>query len=275
MPQPVELKPEESPLAKFGFELRRHRMAAQLTQAQLAGKIHFSTSMVGMVERAARKPERAFAERCDEVLRLDGVLTEMWAMVDRERRWAPWWFREWLQVEQEAIVLRSWDPLLIPGILQTEAYARLVLSGEPGATSELVEQRLAARTQRRGVLSREKPPLVWALIDEGVLHRPIGDSELMREQLCYLADVARHSHVKIQIVPYSAHSTCGLMSPFTVAELPGPRTIVHVESSALGQISGSPSIVELITNRYDAIRADAHPKHVSLLMVEEAMERWT
>jgi hypothetical protein len=275
VPQPVELNPEASPLAKFGFELRCRRMAARLTQRQLANNILFSTSMVGMVERAARKPERVFAERCDQALGLDGTLTELWAMVDRERQWAPWWFREWLDVEQEATVLRSWDPLLIPGILQTEAYARQVLSGEPGTTPEQVEQRLAARTQRKAILSRDKPPLVWAVIDEGVLHRLVGSSDIMRDQLEYLAMAAHHPRLKIQIVPFAALSTCGLMSPFTVAELPGSRTIVHVESSALGQVSGSPDIVEMIINRYDAIRADAHPKHVSLQMVEEAAGRWT
>lgn len=275
VPQPVELNPEASPLAKFGFEVRRHRMAARLTQRELARKILFSTSMVGMVERAARKPERAFAERCDQAFGLDGALTEIWAVMERERQWAPWWFREWLEVEQEAIVLRSWDPLLVPGILQTEAYARRVLAGEPGVTPEQVEQRLAARSRRKTILSRDKPPLVWAVIDEGVLHRPVGGSEIMRDQLISLAEAARHPNLKIQIVPFTAFSTCGLMSPFTVAELPASRTIVHVESSAEGQISGSPEIVELITNRYDAIRADAHPKHVSLQMVQEAIERWT
>ncbi|WP_424535876.1 helix-turn-helix domain-containing protein [Sphaerisporangium viridialbum] len=274
MPQPVELNPEVSPLAKFGFELRCHRMAAGLTQRQLAEKILFSTSMVGMVERAARKPERAFAERCDQAFGLDGTLTKLWAMVDRERQWAPWWFREWLEVEQEATVLRSWDPLLIPGILQTEAYARRVLSGEPGTAPEQVEQRLAARTRRKAILSRDKPPLIWAVIDEGVLHRSVGSSQIMHDQLGYLAEVARHPHVKIQVVPFAAFSTCGLMSPFTVAELPGSRTIVHVESSAQGQISGSPDIVEMISNRYDAIRADAHPKHISLQLIQEAIGKW-
>ncbi|WP_248958225.1 helix-turn-helix domain-containing protein [Sphaerisporangium perillae] len=275
MPQPVELNPDSSPLARFGFEVRNQRLAANLTQTQLAKKVLFSPSMVGMVERAARKPEKIFAQRCDEIFGLDGILTELWMMADRWKDAAPPWFRHGLEAEQEATALRTWDPLLVFGLMQTEAYARHVLAGEPGVTQELLEQRLATRLQRRSVLSKPDPPTLWAIIDEGVLHRPIGGSAVMREQLAYLLEIAEHPKVKIQILPYEASSTCGLMSAFVITELPGHWTTVWAESSIQGTVTDAPEIVKSIGERYDALRVEALPQHMSLKVIKKEMDRWT
>ncbi|MDH2427561.1 helix-turn-helix transcriptional regulator [Sphaerisporangium sp. TRM90804] len=274
MPQPVELNPEASPLARFGFEVRRHRVAASLTQGQLARLLLFSTSMVGMVERAERKPERAFAQRCDEIFRLDGTLSELWLMADRWKDAAPSWFRHGLDAEQEATAVRSWDPLLVYGLMQTEAYARHVLAGEPGITPELLEQRLATRLQRKSILTKADPPTVWAIIDEGVLHRPIGDPTVMRRQLEYLLEIAEHPRVKIQVLPFEAQSTCGLMSAFVITELPGHWTTVWAESSIQGTVTDDPQTVKAITDRYDALRVEALPRHMSLRIISKEMSRW-
>ncbi|MEV7964634.1 helix-turn-helix transcriptional regulator [Sphaerisporangium sp. NPDC088356] len=275
MPQPVELNPEASPLALFGFEVRRHRLAARLTQNQLGKRILFSTSMVGMVERGERKPERIFAERCDQVLGLDKTMTSLWLMVDRWKESAPRWFREYLDAEQEATAIRSWDPLVLPGLFQIEPYARHVLSGEPGVAADLVEQRLVTRMQRKAVLNRDSPPMVSVVIDEGVLYRSIGGSAVMRQQLEYLLEVAQDPRVTVQVVPFAAESTCGLLGAFGAAELPGYRTIVWVDSSGQGEVTDNPEVVKPIMGRYDAIRADAHPQRVSKGIIEEARAKWT
>ncbi|MFC4533552.1 helix-turn-helix domain-containing protein [Sphaerisporangium dianthi] len=275
MPLPVELNPETSPLARFGYEVRRHRLAANLTQKQLANKVMFSASMVGMVERAARKPEKAFARRCDEIFELDGVLTEIWLMADRWKDAAPPWFRHGLEAEQEATALRTWDPLLFFGLMQTEDYARHVLAGEPGITPEMLEQRLTTRLQRKSVLSKAEPPILWAVIDEGVLHRPIGGPKVMCEQLAYVLELAERPKVRIQILPYSASSTCGLLSAFVITELPGHWTTVWAESSIQGKVTDEPDIVRSVTHRYDALRVEALPQHLSLEIIKKEMERWT
>ncbi|MET8161575.1 helix-turn-helix transcriptional regulator [Sphaerisporangium sp. NPDC005289] len=275
MPLPVELNPESSLLARFGYEVRRQRLAANLTQRQLADKVMFSTSMVGMVERAARKPEKAFARRCDEIFQLDGVLMGLWLMAYRWKDAAPLWFRHGLQAEQEATALRTWDPLLFFGLMQTEGYARHVLAGEPGITAEVLEQRLATRLQRQTVLSKSEPPHLWAIIDEGVLRRPIGGPKVMREQLAYLLELAERPKVSIQILPYSASSTCGLLSAFVITELPGDWTTVWAESSIQGKVTDEPDIVRSITTRYDALRVEALPQYMSLGIIKRELKRWT
>ncbi|MFB9246604.1 Scr1 family TA system antitoxin-like transcriptional regulator [Sphaerisporangium melleum] len=262
-------------MARFGAEVRRHRLAANLTQKELAGRILFSASMVGMVERAARKPERDFAVRCDQVFGLDCVLSELWLLADRWKDAAPRWFRSGLEAEQEATAVRAWDPLLVFGLMQTEAYARHVLMGEPGVTREVLEQRLATRLQRKSVFSKPEPPRVWCILDEGVLHRPIGGPEVMSGQLAHLLEMAVRRQVSIQILPYGAGSTCGLMSAFVISELAGHWTTVWAESSIKGEVTDDPETVRSITERYDALRVEALPQHMSLKLIEREMRRWT
>ncbi|MEV6986203.1 helix-turn-helix transcriptional regulator [Sphaerisporangium sp. NPDC051017] len=272
MPQPIPLRPDASPLALFGYELRRYREEAQLTQEQLAKRIAFSTSLVGMVERAARRPEKAFAERCDQALGLDGVLTRLSAVARRETDAEH--FRTWLDIEQEAATLRAWDPLLIPGLLQTQSYARRIIAGEPGITPEQADQQVAGRMRRLSILSREDPAIIFALIDEGVLRRPIGGPDNMREQLAYLIQVAEHPTVTIQIVPYSAQSTCGLLSAFVITEQHNCPQAAYVDCSPRGRTIEDRAAVSELARRYDTIRAEAYPQHLSIKLIEDVMEQW-
>lgn len=208
MPPPIQINPDESPQARFAFEVRRHRLRAGWTQLQLARILTVSPSTIGMLETLRRKPDRRFADACDKVFQLDGVFRELW----KKTRWeeAPEHFRDFMALEAQASALRIWDPLLIPGLFQTESYARRIFEDEPGITPELVEQRVAARIQRQITLTRANGPMIWSVIDEGVLHRPMGDADLMREQLAWLLEMADRPRVTIQIVPYAAWSAVGL-----------------------------------------------------------------
>ncbi|MFC7381031.1 helix-turn-helix domain-containing protein [Sphaerisporangium rhizosphaerae] len=273
MTKPVEVNPEESPRALFAYELRRYRLEAGLTQAELAHRIGYTTSVVGMVETARRPPGKRLANLCDETLGLDGVLTRLCAIA----RWetVPEHFRDWMDVEHDATALRSWDPMLIPGLFQTEEYARIVIQDEPGITPEQVEQHVASRLRRKSILSKDKPPQVLTLIDEGALRRPIGDTNILRRQLEYLLEIAQHPDVTLQVVPYSANCTCGLLSPFTIAEMVGSPHIVYLESSARGQVIEDRTTLLRMTSRYDAIRAEAHSQHISLQLIREVVQQWT
>ncbi|SDI37046.1 Helix-turn-helix domain-containing protein [Sinosporangium album] len=107
MPPPKELDPTGSLLAFFGAELRKFRMQAGLSQEELAQRIRYSAGLVGFVERAARRPHRDFVTRCDEVLNLDGALLRLWPLITHEA--SPRWFRPWLEIEEEAHTLCTWQ----------------------------------------------------------------------------------------------------------------------------------------------------------------------
>ncbi|MFC4532011.1 helix-turn-helix domain-containing protein [Sphaerisporangium dianthi] len=276
MTKMIDIDPEESPRARFAYELRRHRLAARLTQKQLARRIGFSSSAVAMVETSKFRPSERFAQLCDQVFGLDGVLAGLYAEVWPPPPPVPAHFRDWAKEEQRATALRLWSPLLIPGILQTEAFARRIFEREPGLTGEQIEERLAGRMQRRSIFSRTDPPAVMCLIDEGVLHRPVGGPGVMREQLEYLVEMARRPRVTIQIVPYNAEALSGLMGAYAIAEMRGNAYTVRVEAQPKGRTITDRSAITEIIDRYDAVRADAYPQHLSCKIIEEVVaQKWT
>ena len=110
------------------------------------------------------------------------------------------WFQEWADIEAEATVLRWYEPLVVPGLLQTEDYARAILSARPDGNLDDLDEQVAARLARQAVLDRPDAPQLWCVLDEGVLHRAIGGSKVMRSQLYRLAEVAEHPKTTIQVI---------------------------------------------------------------------------
>ncbi|MEU8195611.1 helix-turn-helix transcriptional regulator [Microbispora amethystogenes] len=264
-----------SPQARFGAELRRLREAAGLSQAAVAARLGCTQTQVSRLEQALRTPQPEQAEILDQLFGLSdrSYFAGLYKRIVSHPG-GPQWFMGWLDdIEPRATVLRSWDPLLIPGLLQTEAYARHLLTKEPRVTPEEVEERLRARLQRRSILDKSDPPLLLVLIDQGVLHRRIGTAEVMQEQLRYLLELAQRPNVTVQVV--DPECVTGLLGAFMIAELPNgePHTI-HADSSAEGLVSASPELVSAVWTRYESIRAWAYPEHISHNMIKEVMAQW-
>ncbi len=136
----------------------------------------------------------------------------------RERAY-PGWFHRWPDTEAQAHALRAYEPLLVPGLLQTEGYARAVLRGaQNDASDERIEQQVAARLQRQDILSRDNPPYLWVVIDEGVLRRTIGNPKTMQGQLWHLARMSDQPKVSVQVIPVEAGERTGLLGAFTIAD---------------------------------------------------------
>lgn len=273
MPIPPDPDPTIKPLAFLGAEMRKHRTRAGLSQDRLARMIQFSQSLVGFIERGERTPSQSFMQRYDDALGADGELIRLWAHLTRGA--SPRWFRTWLEVEQEAHTLHSWEPLVVPGLLQTEDYARVVIAGEPGIADEQVETAVRARVERQAILTRAKRPMLWVVLDEGVLHRPIGGRDIMRQQTEHLLSAAESSRTGILIVPLALGATTGVSGGFIIAQLPGDTDTVYIESATHGHVTNRPEDVEAIRARYDKIRAEAHPQHVSVELIREAQKSWT
>jgi transcriptional regulator with XRE-family HTH domain len=264
-------------MAFFGAELRRARMAAGLSQDQLGRQLNFSGDLVGKVETCERTPAPGFAAGCDEVFpHLDGLFARLLGLA---RRWDgpyPQWFRDWLEAEREATTLRTWEPLLIPGLLQTAAYARAILAAGPDPAEDEIEQMVAARIERQAILERPRPPTLWVLLDETVLHRRIGSAKIMREQLLRLADLAGRPRITIQVVPARAGAHAGLLGGLIIAGFDSAPDIVYLETSADGQVLDKSSVVAQVTLRFDTLRAVALPRDDSRdLILKVAEERWT
>jgi transcriptional regulator with XRE-family HTH domain len=271
VPPDREIDPYESPRELFAFELRRHRQEANLTQRQLAKRIKYSDSMVNMVEQAKRPPSKQFAELCDKALELNGTMARLYAATTWNR--APEYLRPWLEEEEGATGLRNWEPMVVPGLLQTQAYAREILGSWPGITSEELDERLTNRMQRQAILHRDKPPVFQVILDEDVIRHPIGNAEIMREQLSYLLEIADHPQVTIQIVPYEARPHCGLSGGFIIAERNGHAYAAYADAQPVGRTFDDRRLMAELIRRYDAMRAEAVPFKQSLRLIEEAVNR--
>lgn len=266
----------DSPRVRFGAEMRRLREEAQLSQGAVASRLGCTQTQVSRLEAATRTPSKSDAERLDRLFGAGGGT--LFIGLHRRilaRPGSPDWFTSWAEeIEPAALVLRSWDPLLVPGLLQTESYARHLFTHGPRATPDEVEERVQARMRRGQILDKDDPPLLLVLIDEGVLRRRVNGPEVMREQLGYLLEVARRPAVSIQVVDSECMS--GLAGPFMIAELPnGQPDIIHADSPVQGQVTTDPIYVTSIWNRYEAIRQWAYPDHMSLKMIDEVRREWT
>lgn len=274
MPKESELCPADSPTALFGFELRRYRKARGWSQVSLSKAVSYSVGTISMIETASRSPTEDFARRCDEALEAEGALMRLWPMVSHAS--APPWFRPWLDVEATAEAIRTWAPLVVPGLLQTEDYARAVLSGDVGASSEQIEERVIARMERQSILRRPKPPLLWAVIDEAVLHRPIGSPAVMSAQISRLLEAGQTSRSTIQILPLNTCCTTGLAGGFSIAQASGVFDTAYVESAGvMSRVTDRPDDVSVLIYRYEGIRSEALPQRESLKVIEETLQQWT
>jgi transcriptional regulator with XRE-family HTH domain len=273
MPKESDLYPSESPTALFGFELRRHRKERGWSQLRLARAVPYSVGTISMIETAKRSPSEQFARHCDEALEAEGALTRLWPMVSRVT--APPWFRPWLDVEAAAEAIRTWEPSLVPGLLQTENYARAMLSGEPGVTTEEVEEQVTARMERQSILRRPKPPMLWVVLDEGVLQRPIGSPAVMAEQLNHLFVAGQAPRITIQVLPLKAYSTTGLLGGFAITQAHGTPDTAYIEAASNAQVTDWTETVKTLGFRYEGIRSEALSQRESLELIKETIQRWT
>jgi transcriptional regulator with XRE-family HTH domain len=182
-----------TPAGVFGAELRYYRTRAGLSQKDLAALVHVSNDVISKIETGERPPAEDFPPRLDAVPELDtrGALTRLWEHLKKGQKQRLYgWFQEWAGIEAQATVLRWYEPLVVPGLLQTEDYARAILSARPDGNLTDLDEQVAARLARQEILSRTGAPQLWCILDEYVLHRAIGGAKAMRSQLYHLAEVA-------------------------------------------------------------------------------------
>ncbi|MDF5751450.1 helix-turn-helix transcriptional regulator [Spongiactinospora sp. TRM90649] len=258
---------------QFGEELRRHRDAREWTQRALASRLGCCYTLVGAIERGTRNPQRRFAEKCDEAFGLDDHFVKLWKKLNTSFS-GPQWYAHWAdEVEPKAHTLRSWDLLLIPGLLQTEDYARALFTCGI-AEEEAVEGHVRTRIARQVVLDREKPPTLWILLDEWSLQRRVGTPKLMVAQLDHLLTLSERSRVNIQVVPADAETTAGLAGSFAVAELTDQRIIGYIDSAASADVTSDPEVMSIILRRYDKLRADALRAGESQQVIKRWRDKW-
>jgi transcriptional regulator with XRE-family HTH domain len=268
---------DQSPLFDFyARELRRAR--GGLSQEALGKRIGYSGELVGKVEKRERRPTRQFAEACDVTFpELGGLFTRLLGEAELAHGVYPAWFVSWVDAEQRASVIRWWEPLLIPGLLQTADYARALFdTWQSVVPSGDTDADVVARLDRQRIFDRPVAPSFWALIDETVLHRGVGGPKVMHEQLLHLAEMSERPRVTVEVLPADAGAHVGLLGAFAVAsfadDTPG---IVYLESPDAGETTKTPATVAKIDLTYDTLRTEALGGRASRDLIRKvAEERW-
>lgn len=273
MPPLKELDPNASPTARFGAELRKYRLAANLTQAQLADRIGYSKSRIGNVERGDENPTYELIELCEKALGLEGALLTHWPAISGKGM--PNWFQQWPPIERKADQLITTAPLIVPGLVQTEEYARAIFEGEPHSTPQQVEEAVQARMERQAIFDRPTPPQFLAVVDEGILYRPVGDRSVTLRQLEHLITLAETEWFTVQLLPYEGLCTAVLVGSALLAQENGVPTAAYVESALLGRVVDKPHEIKRIVDRLERVRSAALPEYLSVQRIKERVATWS
>jgi transcriptional regulator with XRE-family HTH domain len=265
MPQTRVLDPGASLLAFFGAELRRRRTAAGMSQDQLGQAITYSAALVGRIEVGERMPSPDLAQCCDDALATGGLFAHLRQSMDSDMHAYPLWFREFVEREREATGIKEFSALAIPGLLQTGDYARALFRAcKPADTDEEIEQHVAARLERQRILDRAKPPMMWVVVDEGVLRRSVGGTRVFCDQLTHLTNVARHPGVVLQVMPFAAGGHAGLLGEFTLLSLTDGHDLAYTESVESARLIEHSDEIAAFNLAFDLIRAVALSPEASL-----------
>ncbi|MFD8236621.1 helix-turn-helix domain-containing protein [Streptomyces sp. NPDC059696] len=251
--EPYLDRPEPAPtLLKMlvGVQLAGFREDAGLAQDQAARAVGFSAAKLSRIEsgKGRRPPTENDVRALLELYGTDdyevSVLLKLlqragepgwWQRYDK--RLMPEWFDRLVGLQEAAATIRTFEIQYVPGLLQTPAYTRAVVErGLPNAPAAEVQRRVELRMQRARLLSRTDAPQLWAVIDESVLLRVLGSTEVMREQLAHLVDMAERPHVTLQIVPLSVTNASAPAIPITYLrfgglDLPDVVYLEHIRSA--------------------------------------------
>ncbi|MGY0059194.1 helix-turn-helix domain-containing protein [Streptomyces sp. LZ34] len=258
--------------ALFGSQVRRLRLAAGLTQAELGAKAHVVSTRITQIERASgAKPTLELTQVLDTILGADNLLIDMWPYVYREA--FPDWSRAFMAYSERAVSIREYAAQVVPGLSQTEDYARAVLSLDTLLSGEeQLEERVSARLGRQERLRSPDRPELWVVLDEAVLRRPVGGGAVMRGQLARLLEAASERHITVQMLPFDqgGHEVMG--GSLTVLTLPDDTKVAYKEGADFGQLIEEPTDVTRYALSYDRLRAVALPPLMSLDMIRSVME---
>jgi transcriptional regulator with XRE-family HTH domain len=273
-------------LRRLAAQLRELRDERGMTQEDVAERTGKDRSTLYRLETAQQRPQRS---TLIQLLDLYGVAEprrgELLAVLREagQRGWMqpyrselPGVYSDYIGFEDEARSISNYESLFIPGLLQTEDYARAQLHGTlPHASNDEVENRVSARMDRQALLTRDNPPHLWAIIDEAAARRRVGGPDVMRGQLARLDQAAAAPNITVQAIPFDAGAHPGMDGSFVVLEFPDPadQSIVYTESAAGGLFLEQDEEIRRYILMFEHLRAAAlRPQATAALLAAIAAE---
>ncbi|MFF4531466.1 Scr1 family TA system antitoxin-like transcriptional regulator [Streptomyces sp. NPDC001407] len=280
MPQEDDNGQPDAPaslLAFFGSRVFKLRNERGWSQAQLAHEAHTTGAMISYVENAKRVPSADLARDLDAAFGTD-FFAEFFPFVVRYAY--PSWFLPFIELERDAARHRVFESQIIPGLLQTEDYARAMLTPvRPDNLDDLV----AARMTRQALFERDDPPRTWFILDEQALRRTIGGPEVMAAQFERLLAAGQHPRTVIQVVPDTVTAHPGLAGPFTLLsfdqgetsqdrERKPPHDVLYVDGFSQGRTALDTAEVSDAARAYDLLTSYALSPEASAERIGEHLK---
>ncbi|MGX1560455.1 helix-turn-helix domain-containing protein [Streptomyces sp. NPDC055506] len=267
MPGSRDLDPSSSPRALLGAELRHAREKAGLSQEELGQRLFVSGSFIGQLENGARRMLPEYARLLDEELGTGDFFQRNCAAAAKSKY--PEHFAEAAEAEAQATTIRQYTPLLIPGLLQTPAYARAVCRAyQPTAPEEQIEELVAARMDRARLLDDPTELLLWAVVDEAALRRVTGGRQVMAEALRHIAGLAERSRAIVQVLPFDAGAHAAMQGAIKLMDFEDAPPLVYFEGVGTGRLEDDPATVKDQRFRYELLTACALSPRDSLALIE-------
>ncbi|MCG5450388.1 MULTISPECIES: helix-turn-helix domain-containing protein [Micromonospora] len=241
------------------------------TTESLAETVGVDPKTVGRWLTEDRIPHPRHRLAAAEALHKD--VSDIWP--DTSRRRDPIWFRPWQEIEREAVSLRWFESTVLPGLLQTEAYARAVLGDAGLIPRGEIERHLTVRLGRQGILRRDDPPQFTAVVDEAVIRRPVGGRSTMREQLLAVAAACVEPHIRVHVVPSAVGAYAGLNGPFVIAHSHDHRVAGYLDNQLQGQVASDPEDIAAMMAAWENVRGEALSHWQSVALIQEVAESWS
>ncbi|WP_160573878.1 helix-turn-helix domain-containing protein [Actinomadura physcomitrii] len=267
---------------RLSRELRRLRLDAGLTADKVRGDIDLSQGKMNRLETGiGPQPNMSDIRVLLDYYKVSGEEKEALLNLARLSRERGWWEKEYADVlgnayagfEAEAARIHTYQPLVIPGLLQTVPYARAAIRGGLIRDPEEIQRRIDFRMTRQRILDHPDPPHLWAVLDEAAVARPFGTASEREEQLQRLIDTGESEHITVQVIPFSAGMHPGLACSFTLLEYAEDPTIVHIEMGRNALYLEQPEDIESHRLKYQHLLAAALDKDSSVAFLTKLRDQ--
>ncbi|MFB4196584.1 helix-turn-helix domain-containing protein [Streptomyces carpaticus] len=269
---------------RLGADLRQLREDAKLGSEAVAKEMGFSRPKLSRIEAGE---VRVSQNDMKALLSLYGVADEqqrdLFVQAARDAHKSGWWqayqdtlprtYADYIALESEALEIKNFEPILIPGLLQTEAYMRAVILANPAVLPPAdVERLVKVLCERQTILTGERPPRLWAILGESAIRQTIGGAAVLREQLAHLEAMGKHQNIVIQVLPHNAGAHTGLAGAFVIFGLDRDSDVVCVENMTGTLYMDRPGERQSYNEAFNHLRATALNPADSLALIQRVAQ---
>lgn len=237
----------------------------KMSRRALGERVKVTDSAVAAWESGRNIPDPRTLASVERIIGTDGLLQDIAEnMVTGEKPQE--YMGKWAHVEREATLLLRFSFDVLPGLLQTEDYARAILRDD---------EQVKTRVERQAVLAKDDPPILVALIDESVLRRNVGGPSVMKTQLDHLVEMARHEHVVIQVIKLSSPVGAHFTGSFSLASYNGETEVAYMDDAISGDVVENAEEVSRLRRMFEMLRKHALSEQESIRLIKEIAQSWT